>query len=166
MAFDPCQHEITQIIINAGGIIRKLKGLPEEMNITALYNETAPLLGILVVPMSSRDADHMPTLSEAMAPNGKFLIPRRDCPQCGRKESHILYSICPSCTDSEGGKYKSMWFCGEMDLHRNLVQNTGCGFTDKSEKFFSQWITELGVEIPTGTKESLGIKTVTDKGLK
>ncbi len=166
MVFDPCPHQVTQIVLKAGGVIRQLKGLPEETNITILYNETAPLLGIVPTLMSSSDADHLPSPNEMRTPEGAFTIPRRDCINCGKKETMILGPICGSCADSEGGKYQSMWFCGQMDRQRNLIPDTGCGFKEKFEEFFTQKLIELGVEVPNGMKETLGIKTFTNEGLK
>ena len=78
----------------------------------------------------------------------------KDCLHCGKKESMVLMALCRRCKDAEHGKYHTMWQCQE------------CKVKDRSEKFFAQWMTELGVEMPTGTKEQLGIKTFTDTGLK
>jgi hypothetical protein len=155
MAFDPCPHQITQIVLKAGAIIRQLKGLPEEKNITTLYNETAPLLGIPVRTMSSRDVNHLPSPAEMVNDKGAFTIPRKDCPNCNEKNTVILVSLCPSCKDSEGGKYHSAWTCQK------------CGvIMEKSEKFLTQVLNEMGIEIPNGSKKAFGIKTITDDGLK
>jgi len=155
MAFDPCPHQITQVVLKAGAIIRQLKGLPEEKNITTLYNETAPLLGIAVRTMSSRDVNHLPSPAEMVNDKGVFTIPRKDCPSCNEKNTVILVSLCPSCKDSEGGKYHSAWTCQK------------CGIiTEKSEKFLTQVLNEMKIEIPNGRKQDFGIKTITDNGLK
>jgi len=158
MTFDPCPEQKTQIILRAGRIIRKLKGLPDERNITVLYNETALLLGIPPQKMNSQMADHLPAPHEMKDEQGRSFIPRKDCPKCGKKDFLVLASICPSCKDSEGGKYHSGWKCIGKD----------CGFiTDKSEMYFTQRLKAEGGEIPqSGSKESLGIKTITDDGLK
>ena len=166
MVFDPCQHHITQLVLKAGTLIRQLKGLSEEKNITHLYNETAPLLGIAINQMSSKDADHLPSPSEMKKPDGTFLVPRKDCPKCGREQNMIFGPLCRGCEDAEGGKYKTMWFCGEMDGTRQLIPGTGCGFKQRSEKYFIETLDELKVEIPNGMKQSLGIKTFTDDGFK
>ena len=161
MTFDPCQHKLTQLILRAGEVIRKLKGLPEENNITTLYNETAPLLGIIVQTMSSKDADHLPSPAEMKNEIGSFVLPRKDCPKCGKENNYVIISICPSCKDSEGGEFKSGWKCNE--------KTGGCGYIgDKSEMFFTQRLKEEfpDIEIPTGSKLSLGIRTITDSGLK
>src|SRR3972149_5035898 len=161
MAFDVCEHKLTQLIIKAGTVIRQLKGLPEEKNITILYNETAPLLGIPIKQPSSREADHLPSPSEMKDDKGAFILPRKDCPKCGKKDSFVLSSICPSCKDSDVGKFKSGWKCDE--------RTGGCGYIgDKSEKFFQQRMKDEypDIEIPNGSKLSLGIRTITDTGLK
>ncbi len=160
MAFDACEHRVRGVVIKTGQLIRQLKGLPEERDVTILFNEAAPLLGIPAIQLSSRqDGNHLPAPHEMKNEKGSFLIPRRDCPQCGRKDGLSLVSLCPSCTDSEGGEYHTMWTC--------IDQGAGCGFKmDKSKKFITQVLSEMGVQFGTGTKESLGIKTYTDEGLK
>ena len=164
MTFDPCPHQITEIVLKAGAVIRQLKGLPEENNITILYNETAPLLGIAPKLMSSKDVDHLPAPHEMKNDQGNFTIPRKDCPQCGRKDGLSLKSICPSCTDSEGGKYHTMYSCEEMGLDGKLI---GCGFkTEKSERFMAQRMSEENPDWEGGMKQELGIKTITDSGVK
>jgi len=155
MTFDPCPEKLTQIVLKAGALIRQLKGLPEEKNITILYNETAPLLGIPVKRMSSKEVDHLPSPAEMMNEKGGFTIPRKDCPNCSDKNTVSLVSLCPSCKDSEGGKYHSAWTCQK------------CGvIMEKSEKFLVQVLTELGIEIPNGSKNDLEIKTLTNDGLR
>jgi hypothetical protein len=153
MPFDPCQHQSTQIILKAGTVIRQLKGLPEERNITVLYNETAPLLGIEPIMLSSRDVNHLPSPSEMKDEEGQLIVPRKDCPKCGG--SMVLGPICPSCIDAEGGKYKSGYKC------------EGCQFVDdKTHEFFIQRLSRMGVEIPEGMKQAMGIRTLTDQGLE
>lgn len=154
MAFDPCPHQITQLVLKAGAIIRTLKGLPEEKNITILYNETAPILGIAVFQNSSKDVDHLPSPAEMKGDNGKFIVPRKDCSKCGGRITMLLTPLCKSCEDAEGGKYKTAWICQT------------CPNKEKSEKFLTQWLNELGVEIPEGMKQAMGIKTLTNNGLK
>lgn len=143
MVFDPCPHQITQIILKAGEVIRQLKGLPEEKNITILYNETAVLLGIPPTQMNTgTHGDHYPSIAESTASLGKnaeFTIPTKKCPQCGQHSP--LSPICQSCKDAEGGKYKTGYSCAAC----NLV-------FDKSEKFFVQVLSELGIEMKSGTK--------------
>jgi hypothetical protein len=159
MAFDVCEHKIRQIIIKAAEELRKVKGLPEEKNITILFNEAAPLFGIAPISLSSRkDGDHFPAPHEMKDDKGKFIVPRRDCPQCHEKESMVLGPLCRSCEDAQkdeyGGPYWTMWQC------------TKCQFKEKSEKPYVKWLVEFGIDFQSGTKESLGIKTYTDEGMK
>jgi hypothetical protein len=154
MEFDPCPHKMTQLVLKAGTVIRELKGLPKEENITLLYNETAPLLGLAPQQMGSIEANKFPAPSEMTDPKGKLIIPRMDCPECKNEKGMLLGPLCSSCADAEGGKFKSMWKCNK------------CGYKIKSEQFFTKLLIELGVEFGTGTKEEMGIKTYTDEGLK
>ena len=154
MVFDPCPHKITQLVLRAGAIIRELKGLPEEKNITTLYNETAPLLGIISTQMSSKDVDHLPSPAEMRDKDGKFILPKKDCLKCEGKNTMDLFPLCATCTDAEGGKYKSKWECSK------------CGYKDVSEKAFVQWLDELGIDFRPGMKADMGIKTATDEGLR
>ena len=86
--------------------------------------------------------------------NGKFIIPKKDCPECGQKECMNLFPLCATCTDAEGGKYKTKWECFK------------CNYKIKSEKFLTQWLNEMGVDFQSGMKADMGIKTATDDGLK
>ncbi len=151
--FDACDHRIRRIVIKAAEEIRRARGLPEEKNVTILFNETAPLLGVVVKEINSRDAP-IPQVSEWINKDtGKFIIPRKGCPRCGG--AMVLGPICPSCVDSEDGKYKSGYKC-EL-----------CQFVDdKNEMFFAQRLTGMGVGVPEGVKQTLGIRTLTDKGLE
>ena len=154
MTFDACEHQVRQVVIRAAKEIRKARGLPEESNITTLFNEIAPLLGVPSVNLSSAQIDHLPAPHEMVNEKGRFVVPRKDCPKCGIEENMILSSICGSCADAESGKFHSAWLCPT------------CQYKEKSGKFFTQWLTELGVEIPTGHKQDMGIKTLTDDGLR
>lgn len=154
---DICEQKIRQVAIKAAIEIRKAKGLPEERNVTILYNEVAPVLGLSVLRLTStQNGDHLPAPHEVLSKDGKnFVIPRKDCPNCQGEKTMVLRPLCQGCRDAEEGKYKTMWACLK------------CEAKEKSPKAFVQWMDELGVEIPNGaTKESLGIKTVTDEGLK
>jgi hypothetical protein len=151
--FDECEHKLRQVVIKAAEEIRKARGLPEEKNITILFNETAPLLGVAIKQISSRDIDHLPIPGEMRDEKGRLLVPRKDCPKCSGVM--VLGPICPSCVDSENGKYHSGYKC-EM-----------CQFVDdKNEMFFAERLTSMGVEVPQGIKQAIGIKTLTDKGLE
>lgn len=166
MSFDLCEHKIRQIVIEAAKEIRKAKGLPEEKNITILFNETAPLLGVFVQQINSAQTARLPAPHEMVdEKTGEFIIPRKDCPQCGRKDGLSLKSICPSCTDSEGGKYHTMYSCEEFGAFTG--KPIGCGFkTEKSEMFMAQRMSEENPDWQGGMKADMGIKTVTDDGLK
>jgi len=158
MTFDPCPHQITQIVLKAGAIIRELKGFPEERNVTTLYNETAPLLGISPTQMSSSDVDHLPSPQEMKGSDGTSMIPLQKCPKCG-KDSMEIFGLCPTCEDAKGengepGKYKTKFVCKE------------CSHFEKSEKHMVIWLQEMGVEFGNQTKKELGIKTITDGGTK
>jgi hypothetical protein len=159
MAFDLEIHNVKQILIKCGRALREAKGLPSEKNISVLYREASEALGIPLIETTSVDADHLPAPHEMMSPDGnKFVVPRKDCPQCGGKETIVLGPLCASCADAkdeEGNiRYHTMWKC------------LSCDAKDRSEMFFSQWMTELGIEMPTGPKQALGIKTFTDAGMK
>jgi hypothetical protein len=157
MVFDPCPEQKTQIVVKAGILRRRELGLPEEKNITTLYNEMAPLLGIVVASKSSRTVNHLPSPAEMKDEKGEFIIPRKDCPKCGGSMTMPLGPICPSCKDSEGGIYRSGYKC----------EVKTCEYVDdKNEEFFTQRLSRMGVEIPTGPKQAMGIKTITDDGLK
>ncbi len=154
MAFNQCNHEIKALLIQFGRVIRDIKGLPTERNITVLYEEALRALGIPHIETNTGQADHLPSPAEMKDEKGDFIIPRKDCPQCGEKQSVTLTSLCVGCQDAEGGKYKTAWIC------------TKCTYKDKSTKFFSQLLSEMGIEVPTGFKQAMGIKTLTDEGLK
>ena len=153
MAFNPEIHQIKLIVIRCGEELRKAKGLPEEKNITTLYEEASITLGISTILTTTQDADHLPAPHESVRPNGEPAIPLRECPKCGKKSMQI-FGLCPTCKDSEGGKYKTKFECSE------------CHYTEKSEKHMVTWLQEMGVEFGNQSKESLGVKTITDNGVK
>lgn len=150
---DECREIITKLVIEAGKIIRQLKGLPEEKNITELYKETAPLLGVEPRTGTSRDARTQDGINKVKDKKRAPLMPLQKCPSCS-KETMELKPLCRTCTDAEGGKYKTKWECSE------------CGHKEKSEKFYIQWLKEKGVEWRGGMKKEIGIKTATDEVLK
>ena len=148
MDFDLCRHQVTQLVIKAGILRRAELGLPEEKNITILYGEMAPLLGVILEPVTSKTADHLPSAREM-----GFNTPQKDCPKCSG--IMVLGPICQSCKDAEDGKYKSGYKC------------EACQFVDdKTEEFFTQRLSRMGIEIPTGMKQTMGIQTITDRGLE
>ena len=157
MAFDPCSHNLTQMVIKAGRYIRGLRGLPPEKNITVLYMETATLLGIPVNRPTSREARRLPSSEYRGSKEDGFVSPSKPCPQCGKPA--LLLSICPSCKESEGGKFKSGYVCNK---------NTGgCGLIDeKTEEWITKRLKRMGIEFPTGMKQDIGIGTITNDGVR
>ena len=158
MKFDPCPEKITQIILKAARLRRRELGFAVEDNVTTLYEEMAPLLGISIRRKNSRiDGDHLPSPSEMKDEKGEFVIPNKLCPKCGKIT--FLSWICQSCEAAENGLYKTGYTCDE--------KYGGCGFIDeKTGEFYSERLKRIGKEVPTGTKKDLGIKTVTNEGLK
>ncbi len=147
MAFNIEEHKERQKIINYG----RTKW-PDEKNITKLYEMTIKELGIEIKVLDTITANHLPTPEESARenPSSKFSIV---CPKC-QKKSYVLHGLCKSCKDAEGGKYKTMFKCYE------------CGNQGKSEKPLVLWLQRLGIEFGTQSKGSLGVKTITDKGLR
>jgi hypothetical protein len=158
MTFDLCQEEKTQIVLKAGAIIKQLKGLPEEKNITILYDETALLLGIAIKKISSLDADHLPAPNEMKTADGEPIIPLQKCPKCG-KDSMEIFGLCHTCEDAKGengeiGKYKTKFVCKK------------CSYSEKSEKYMVIWLQKMGIDFGNQSKKELGVKTITDDGIK
>ena len=153
MAFNPEIHQVKEIIIKCGRALREAKGLPEENNISILYEEASLALGLPLIQTTTADADHLPAPHETMRPDGEPVIPLLECPKCGKKAMQI-FSICPDCKDSENKKYKTKFKC------------TKCPHEEKSEKHMVIWLQEMGVDFGTQSKESLGLKTITDQGVK
>lgn len=150
MAFNPEIHQVKLIIIRCGHAIREATGLPKENNITTLYRDTSALLGIEMIETHTGQADHLPSVSESMADIG---IPNMECPSC-KKKTFQIFGLCPTCKDSEEGKYKTKFECSE------------CHYSEKSEKHMVRWLQEMGIDFGNQSKKSLGIKTITDKGVK
>ena len=125
---------------------------PQEKNITKLYQMACKDLGIEPKTISTSTASHLPTPEESAKenPQSKFSIL---CPKCNKK-SYVLRGICKGCKDAEGGVYKTMFKCYE------------CNHVEKSKEPLVIWMQRLGMEFETQSKKSLGIKIVTDDGLK
>jgi hypothetical protein len=153
MAFNPEIHQIKLIIIKCGEELRKARGLPEEKNITTLYEEASSILGIPTIQTTTQDADHLPAPHEMKKEDGMPMIPLRKCPKC-EKDAMQIFGLCPDCEDSEGGKYETKFECSE------------CHYSEKSEKHMVLWLQEMGVDFGNQSKKELGIKTITDEGLK
>ncbi len=166
---------VRQILITAGQKIRDAQGLSPEENLEKLAHDTAIEFGLINLDaqveeemqntrIRAKGANKLPAPHEMKDEQGKFTIPRKDCPQCGRKDGLSLKSICPSCTDSEGGKYHSMYSCEENDPDGKPI---GCGLkTDKSEKFMVQRMSEENPDWAGGMKQDMGIMTITNEGIK
>jgi hypothetical protein len=167
--------EITTVdlIIRMGKLLREARGLPVEKNVGKIYEETAmelgfpPMLLVTGQPLSAH-AQITPGYIPGSEPTSppEINVPKKACPNCGKKESMNLGPLCTSCLDAEGGKYLSMWFCGDMDRFRRPILGTGCGFKERSEKAWVQWLDELGIDFKSGLKKDMGVKTYTDEGLK
>jgi len=158
MKFDACEHRIRNIAIRAAKEIRKARELPEERDVTVLFEWVAPILGIPVVKFNSRMVDHLPSPAEIKDDRGEFIIPNKPCPTPGCGKITFLGSICQSCEAAEGGKYKSGYTCDK--------RFGGCGLVDdKTDEWITQRFKRMNIDIPDGTKESLGIKTLTNDGL-
>ena len=147
MAFDLCDHKTKQIIIKFGKLI-----WPEEKNITVLYQKASEAIGMEVVKTTSAMANHLPTPEESAKENPQSNFPII-CPKCNKK-SYIIFGLCKSCKDAEGGKYKTMFRCYE------------CKHEEKSTEYMIVWFQRLGIDFSTQSKRSLGIKTITDEGIK
>jgi len=149
MTFDPMPHLIKLIVIRCGQLL-----FPEEKDVTKLYKETLEKLGLnfYSTPLPSFFPDP-PTSPVPPIGTGPPLIPPIECPTC-KKISFFLHPLCRTCKEAEAGKYKTIFRCSE------------CSFSEKSEKALVVWLREKNIPFPTGTKVSLGIKTLTDEGLK
>ena len=145
--FDAEEHKERIRIINHG----KIKW-PDEKNITKLYQMACKDLGIEPKSISTSTASRLPTPEESAKenPQGQFSIL---CPKCNKK-SYIILGLCKSCKDAEGGKYKTMFRCYE------------CKHEEKSTEHMVVWLQRLGIDFSTQSKKSLGIKTLTDEGIK
>jgi hypothetical protein len=159
MTFDPCPHHVNNILIQVGRALRKFKGEPAENNLTVLVREAAIFIGRNPAEfiLSTRQADHLPSPAEMKTPDGEFLIPSINCPKCGKRA--FLESICQSCEDAENGKYKSGYNCRK--------ETGGCGLiSDKTGEWITQRLNRMGVDWKTGTKEEIGIKTITEQEVR
>jgi hypothetical protein len=169
--YDASYLLIRSTLTTAGEKLREARGLPTEPDLNKLFEEAAVEFGMeSLKPELPKKNEWQETIRKLPAPHemkdeqGKFVIPRKDCPQCGRKDGLSLKDICPSCADSEGGKYLSWYTCEELGPDGKII---GCGFkTEKSEKRLSQRMSERDPNWRGGMKKDLGIKTSTDNGLK
>jgi len=128
------------------------KKWPDEKNITKLYQMACKDLGVEAKTISTSTASRLPTPEESAKedPKSKFSI---ICPKCSKK-SYVLHPLCKSCKDAEGGIYRSAFKCYE------------CGKMERSKEPLVIWMQRLGIEFGTQSKESLGVRTITDEGVK
>jgi DNA-directed RNA polymerase subunit M/transcription elongation factor TFIIS len=145
--FDLDKHTIKMVIIQCGKLL-----YPDEKNITTLYETTSRALGLALIETTTASANHLPTPAESAKANPENLL-NQVCPKC-QKNSFILHGLCPTCKDSEDGKYKTMWKCYD------------CGHQEKSEEPMVIWLQKLGIDFRIQSKQSLGIQTVTDEGIR
>lgn len=155
MAFNPEIHQVKQILIKCGAALRRAKGLPEETNITILYNEASEALGLPLIETTTADANRIPLPHEMTLPTGKFVVPRKDCPKCGKSDSVVLTSVCGKCEEFKQG-YRSSWSC----------LSKGCDYKELSTRSYGSWLDELVPNWESGMKKDMGIQTRTDEGLK
>jgi len=135
-----CTQYINSILIRCGGVL-----LPDEKNISVLLKYAGDKLMInpgRILSYGKREF----VLNEDVGPLFK-------CSKCGEQKL-VINSLCGTCKASQKGKFKSQVVC------------RGCGFTEVSVKFITEWYKEFGFEFKGGSKKELGIKTLTDEGLK
>ncbi len=149
--FDPLPHLMNNLVLRCGRVM-----FPKIRELRALYLKTCEAVHMAPIQTTSAMANRYPPPQET--------APVMACPKCGKME-YRLYNInsgCGGCKkESEDGKYNTKWWC-----HSDSPPETGCGHMEKSEMFLTQWYNELKVEYGNQTKESLGVKTITDEGVK
>jgi len=147
MKFNAEEHTEIQRRINYG----RTKW-PSQKNITKLYEMACRDLGVESKIISMPTSNHLSIPEESVKESIQSKLSAL-CPKCGKK-SFTLYPLCRSCKDAEGGKYKVIFRCYE------------CKFEGKSMEPLVVWLERLGIEFGTQSRKSLGIKTITDGGLK
>jgi len=147
MSFNIEEHQERQKIINYGR-----ERWPEENNITILYKKACVEMGIEEKVLTSESVNHLPTPQESAKENPHHPLVQI-CPECGKK-AYTLRGLCRSCKDAEGGIYRTMFECFE------------CKHKERSKEPMVVWLDRLGIDFKTQSKASLGIKTLTDAGLK
>jgi len=155
MAFNVCEHKIRILAIKMAKLLREAKGLPDETNITVLYDWVAPLLGLTTDRLNSKDTNHLPIPGEIVDLSGKLIFPGKDCPKCGSKVSVFPTSVCANCEDWKNG-FRSSWTCFTK----------GCGYKELLKIPYTQLLDEVAPGWKGGFKTDLGIKTITDEGIK
>ncbi len=182
--FDAVPHLMRLLVIAMGRFLH-----PDETDLSKLYDETAAELGVLPfanpspvnragvgIAQESAAVVRLPAPHEMKTAEGDFVIPRKDCPKCGGKQTVVLTDICQSCADAEGGKYKSAWTCS-IEVGGRVIENKDCGYKGKNQKtvigvVVEEWRKqglsedEIMRRLPNGSKQALGIKILTDEGLR
>lgn len=166
--FDPTPHLIRLILIRCGQLL-----YPEEKNISVLVEKVSEAIGLMPFQLAADHSFRIQAPSQATATEA---IKPHLCPKCG-KATVRLFPICQTCVElSEGGKYKTIWACKyqAVDARGTPMINQfglpflgeGCGYMEKSEKGTTEWLEELKIPYQNQTKRSLGIQTITDKGVE
>ena len=156
MPFDACPHLLRLVLIRAGQLLH-----PEEKDLSVLIRKVSMEMGMGgLPPLESFDASHTPSPEESLRERRELMRkavrprpPTKECPQC-RQNSFELFTLCRTCQDAEGGKYKTIFVCSQ------------CGFRERSELPTTIWLDKMKQEFEMQTKETLGIRTVTDEGIK
>jgi len=167
--FDPVPHLIRLILIRCGQLL-----YPEEKNISVLIEKVSEAIGLFPIETATNHNIYTKPPQPLQRQISESIKPTL-CPKCG-KESIRLFPICHGCTSSEGGKYKTTWACKyqKVDADGTLMFNPyglpilvdGCGYEKKSEKSTTEWLDELKIPYENQSKRSLGIQTLTDKGVE
>jgi len=134
------QHQIRARLLEIG---KKL--LPGESNVAALLQAASKATGIPYKRVSSIISDHLPTPQET----GPFYL----CPSCKEKKM-VIIELCFGCSQSEGGKYKT------------LTQCIGCNEIKKFPLHLGELFNYLGIDFTLSKKSSLGVKLLTDNGIE
>ena len=125
------------------------KLFPEEKNISTLLKKYFEPHNITPPRFSNTGTRRPPTVQDSMTEKGHLI----QCPQC-KAFTLKLFALCHSCKESERGAYKTKLQCD------------ACGYTQRSPKNVIEWLTIFRVDFNSQSKKSLGIKTVTDDGVK
>lgn len=140
MNFDICSHNLNRLLI----IIGKEK-FPNIKDDTEAMMAASLAYGIPFQKQVSSKGNKLPGIEET----GPFFI----CPNC-KEKGLVIYGLCKTCADAEQGKFQAKLVCKL------------CGHEEKSRKHIVTLFHEFGFDFKNGTKKELGIKTITDDGVK
>jgi hypothetical protein len=158
--FDPYPHLIKQIILAFGKIL-----YPEEQDLTVVYEKarqrigmdpivtstSAPVAGTIsnqgVTATVEQDAQRMLNLARSM--EIEYKCPNPNC----NSQKVILMDLCRNCKDGQAG-------------YRSAIECPVCHTREKFDKPIAVWLKELGIDFGMQSKRSLGIRTLTDEGVK